>query len=108
MTTLHELVDELERELKLTPEQKFRVTAKIKRLIHYEKASSYHRYFLYSQGAPIFEGEGDNRKLVGREPAADEWLSGILSDAYENHQHWANKSDEEIVTWDVGSHKFKQ
>ena len=107
--TLHELVDILTEELNLTPEQQFRVTAKIKRLVHFEKASVFHRYFTYSQGAPLFEGEGENRKCTGHAPAEDEFLHGILEEKYKQHDAMAREyTDEELVTWDIGTHKFRQ
>lgn len=111
--TLHGLIEELTEELKLTPEQQFRLTAKIKRLIHHEKANVFHRYFLYSRGRPIFDkpydpkNPGQETKIVGYEPAADEWLNGLLEGKYKQHAELATLPDEEIVTWNVGSHRWK-
>lgn len=93
--TVHALVDNLTEYLNLTPEQQFRVTAKIKRLIHIEKQDFAMRYAFYAEG--VF---GDYPK--------DPWLHEILSEAAERHQNWSTKTDEEIVTWDVGTHTFKQ
>lgn len=94
-TTLHDLVDNLTEYLGLTPEQQFRVTAKIKRLIHLQKQDVFMRYAFYAEG--VF---GDTPK--------DPWLHEILSTAADRHHHWASKTDEEIVTWDIGTHTFKQ
>lgn len=94
-SNLHELVDNLTEYLNLTPEQQFRVTAKIKRLIHLEKESVFCRYAHYAEG--IFD----------KEPR-DPWLFEILSAGRNNHENWASKTDEELVTWDVGTHKFRQ
>jgi hypothetical protein len=102
--TLHQLIDVLTEDLNLTPEQQFRVTAKIKRLIHIEKRDTYSRYAEYADGRRIFE-EGN---VVGRDKPKDTFLHRILSEARDNHDYWKSLPDEQIVTWDVGSHKFKQ
>lgn len=105
--TLHQLVDNLTEYLSLTPEQQFRVTAKIKRLIHCEKQDLYHRYSLYAQGRGIYDNtDKENPVLIGREDPKDSFLHEILSNSYKNHKHWASLPDEEIVTWNVGTHKF--
>lgn len=103
--TLHGLVDNLTDYLDLTPEQQFRVTARIKRLIHYEKHSVYQRYAEYSKGFPAYDLEGNRKE--DHEPR-DPWIHRILSEARDNHSYWSEKPDEEIVTWDVGTHKFRQ
>lgn len=113
--TLHNLITELTEILNLTPEQQFRVTAKIKRLIHHEKASLYHRHFLYSRGMPIMERpydpldpDRDRGRIVGYEPPLDEYLSEILESKAKHHAELAKLSDEEIVTWDIGTHKYER
>lgn len=107
--TLHDLIANLTEYLSLTPEQQFRVTAKIKRYVHEEKAGVYHRYFLYSQGMGIYEGEGEERKLVGHEKAKDEFLNNILNEKYRQHKILATACpDESLVTWNIGTHKFRQ
>lgn len=93
--TLHELVDNLTEYLNLNPEQQFRVTAKIKRLIHREKSDVYSRYAHYAKG--MFDHE-----------TKDPFLLEILTEGAARHEDWATKKDEEIVTWDIGPHKFKQ
>lgn len=93
--TLHQLVDNLTEYLNLTSEQQFRVTAKIKRLIHHEKHDVYSRYSMYAEGYPPGSPQ-------------DPWLHRILTQAADNHKHWASKTDEEIVTWSVGTHIFTQ
>lgn len=92
--TLHLLIDDLTKELNLTPEQQFRLTAKIKRLIHHEKADVYQRIALYSEGPG---GE-----------VLDQFIHETAQGKADSHLLWAEKSDEEIVTWDVGSHQFNQ
>lgn len=107
--TLHGLIDNLTEYLNLTPEQQFRVTAKIKRLIHHEKADLFNRYSLYSQGIPIFDrNDSENAKVIGHEPPQDPWLHGIMTNKAKQHAVWAKFLDEEIVTWNVGTHKFVQ
>lgn len=107
--TLHELVEDLTRYLNLNPEQQFRVTAKIKRLIHREKQDVYFRCALYGDGIPVFDRSDPNDiKLVGHEDPADPFLVDHLTKKAESHKHLATLPDEEIVTWDVGTHKFKQ
>ena len=106
---MHDLIEELTKYLNLTPEQQFRVSAKIKRHIHEEKASVFHRYSLYSQGPGIYDRtDPENPKLIGREPARDPWLSNILKEKAAQHREWAKKSDEEVITWSVGTHKYVQ
>lgn len=103
--TLHGLINTLTEELKLTPKQQFRVTAKIKRLIHAEKADVFYRYSMYSQGLPIFE----DGKLTGHGAPDDPFLHEILTNKAEQHREMAEEyTDEELVTWDVGTHKFRQ
>jgi len=103
--TLHDLIANLTEYLDLTPEQQFRVTAKIKRYVHSEKAGVFNRYYLYSQGPGIFVED----KLVGHEPPADEFLNRILGEKYKQHSELAaDATDEELVTWSVGTHKYKQ
>jgi len=107
--TLHDLIDNLTESLNLTPEQQFRVTAQIKRLIHSEKASVFQRYAMYGQGVPIFKGEGENAKVVGHQSPDDPWLHNLLKQKAEQHREMAEKfTDEQLVTWSVGSHKFRQ
>lgn len=107
--TLHDLVDNLTEYLELTPEQQFRVTAKIKRLIHKEKQNVYYRYSLYAQGPGMYDRtDPENPIHIGYEAPQDPFLHNILSISAVNHAEWAKKTDEEIVTWDIGTHKFKQ
>lgn len=106
---LEDLIDKLTKDLSLTPEQQFRVTADIKRFVHQEKADLFSRYISYAQGIPIFDRTDPmSPMIIGYESPRDPWLHRLLLDSYDNHQHWASKTDEEIVTWDVGTHKFKQ
>lgn len=106
---MHDLIAKLTEMLNLTPEQQFRVTATIKRHIHEEKASVFHRYFLYSQGAPIFDRtDPENPKVIGHEAPKDEWINSMFKAKWEQHALWAGLPDEEVVTWSVGTHKFVQ
>ena len=106
---MHDLIAKLTEYLSLTPEQQFRVSAMIKRHIHEEKASVFHRYSLYSQGPGIYDRtDPENPKLIGREPAPDPWLNNILKEKAEQHSEWARKPDEEVITWNIGTHKFVQ
>lgn len=104
---MHNLIKDLTEYLNLTPEQQFRVSAKIKRYIHEEKASVFHRYYLYSQGPPIFDRtDPENPKLIDYEPGEDPWLQDIMKEKYKQHEEWSKLSDEEVITWDVGTHKY--
>lgn len=93
--TIHNLIEELTKDLNLTPEQQFLVTAKVKRLIHHEKASVYSRYHNYANVWGKQTVESKARHL--------DWLKSILGESYKNHVEWAKKPDKEMVTWDVGS-----
>lgn len=93
---LHDLMDNLTQYLGLTPEQQFRVTAKIKRMIHVEKESVFGRYSEYAKG-------------LSSERTKDSWLQQIMEGKAEQHRQMAVEyTDEELVTWDVGTHKFRQ
>lgn len=92
--TLHDLVDNLTEYLDLTDEEKFRVTAKIKRYTHDDKANFAHRMWLYSDGPEKEEG--------------DSFISDTLKMKFESHTALSLLPDEQLVTWDVGTHKFRQ
>lgn len=105
---MHELIKDLTEYLTLTPEQQFRVSAKIKRYIHEEKASVFFRYAMYMQGPPIFDNtDQDNPKVIGHEPSSNPWLHKIMVAKAEQHKEWAKFPDERIITWDVGTFKYK-
>jgi len=87
--TIHDLVDNLTEELNLTPEQQFRVTAKIKRFVHYEKLDVYSRLKLYL------------------DDLSDYWKN-FLDLKIKTHSDLAHAPDEEVVTWSVGTHKYSQ
>lgn len=108
--TLRELVDELTVSLNLTPEQQFRVTAKIKRLIHSEKFSVYMRYAEYANGRRVFVNNTDpnNPEVSHRLPAKDSFLLDALEEKRDTHLKWVQMTDEEIVTWDIGTHKYNK
>lgn len=106
---MHDLIAKLTEMLNLTPEQQFRVSAMIKREIHSEKASVFHRYSMYMQGAPIFDRtDPENPKVIGHEPARDERIHEIMKMKAEQHAEWAKMPDEEVITWSVGSFKYVQ
>lgn len=108
---IHDLIKDLTEELDLSPEQQFRVTAKIKRLIHHEKASVYMRYAHYAEGCPIkvhTDPVTNEVVSIDREDPADPWLYEILNQSALNHEHWLSLPDEEIVTWDIGTHKYER
>jgi len=106
---MHDLIADLTKYLGLTPEQQFRVSAKIKRYIHGEKADLFSRYSFYSRGMPIFDRTDPTNPIrTGYHPAKDEWLHNILKEKSEQHAEWANKPDEEVITWSVGSFKYVQ
>jgi hypothetical protein len=107
--TLQGLIDALTEDLDLTPESQFRLTAQIKRLIHDEKASLCNRLMHYAEGMPIFDRtDPENPIKIGQEPPQDQFIYDTLKEKYLTHEEWAKKPDEEIVTWNVGSHIFVQ
>jgi hypothetical protein len=85
---LHELVDDLTKYLNLTPEQQFRVTAKIKRHVHEEKEGLYFRIWLHAK----------HKNRV---------FKNFLKEKYLSHKSLAVLPDEKVVTWNVGSHAYK-
>lgn len=104
---MHDLIKDLTEYLNLTPEQQFRVSAKIKRHIHEEKSSVFFRYSLYAQGPTIFDNtDKDNPIAIGNEPAKDPWLHKILVEKAEQHKEWSKYPDEKVITWNVGSFKY--
>ena len=107
---MHQLIADLTKMLNLTPEQQFRVSAMIKRNIHAEKASLFHRYHHYSLGPAIFDRtDPENPVHTGRyESGGNDWLTNILESKYEQHSEWSEKPDEEVITWSVGSFKYVQ
>ena len=107
--TLHGLVSNLTETLNLTPEQQFRVTALVKRLVHNEKAELCHRLAHYCEGFPVYDRtDPKNPVPMGRKPPLDQFIYDTLKSKYEGHKEWSKKPDEEIVTWDVGSHRYVQ
>lgn len=107
--TLHELIADLTESLNLTPEQQFRVSAKIKRYVHDEKASVFRRYAMYGRGAPIVDrADPENPKIIGHEEPKNKWLHDIMKAKAEQHRELAQLPDEEVITWSVGTHKYVQ
>lgn len=107
---MHDLIAKLTEYLALTPEQQFRVSAMIKREIHSEKASVFRRYHHYSLGPAIFDRtDPENPVHTGKyESGGNDWLTNILESKAEQHREWAQKPDEEVITWNVGSFKYVQ
>jgi hypothetical protein len=90
---IHDLIADLTTLLDLTDEQKFLVTAKIKRYVHGEKAEVYLR---------TLEWATDFHTVKGKNP----FLEKTLEIKVKTHVELYEKPDDEIVTWDVGTHKF--
>jgi len=111
--TLHDLIADLTKELSLTPEQQFKVTAKVKRLIHNEKHGLCYRLFLYSQGYPIFDKPHDpdnpdtERTIVGYEEPKDPFINNLLKEKSDSHSKLSELPDDQLVTWNVGTHIYK-
>lgn len=106
---LHDLIKDLTEYLNLTPEQQFRVSAKIKRYVHQEKASVFSRYAMYGQGHGIYDNsDPENPKLIGREEPKNPWLQNIMEQKAKQHRELSHLPDEEVITWDVGSFKYVQ
>ena len=93
---LSQLVNNLSKEIKLSPEQKFRLTAHIKRYMHEEKAKIYERWghYLKTNGP------------CGR--PSDPWLLKVFKQNQEQNEEMLSCTDEQIVTWDVGNHRFNR
>ena len=93
---LSQLVNNLSKEVKMSPQQKFLVTAQIKRYLHEEKAKIYERWAHYlSTSGPL-----------GR--PGDPWLLKVFKQSQHDNEEMLHCKDEQIVTWDVGSHRFNR
>lgn len=103
--TLHALMENLTEYLGLTPEQKFRVAAKIKRHVHAEKHNLTFRLHEYCRGPGIYD-EGGNK--IGEFEPQDKFISDTLYSKMKTHAEWARKPDEEVLTFDMGSHVYDQ
>ena len=73
---------------KTAEDYEFRVQALIKRLIHHEKASVYGRVVVYGKDDP------------------DHTINIFAKTQLETHTKMAMLPDEEIISWDIGPHKF--
>lgn len=110
---LHQIVDKITSEHNLTPDEEFRVTASIKRLIHSEKYDVYTRCALYAE-IPGRPGWWARVKLafkvlfLWRRIPKDPFIMNHLREKRDTHRRMLDLPDEEIVTWSVGSHTFKQ
>lgn len=87
--TVHDAVKAIGELVELNDEQKFRITAITKRLVHYEKLG------VYSSLKQYFSWKTNK-----------EWFENILKDKIETHEEYSKLPDEQIVTWSVGSHKY--
>src|ERR1700744_1459572 len=76
--------------VELTPEQEFRVTAIIKRHVHYEKADLYKKIKHW-----VDDYDSDFLKQ-----------NDVLTLKIQTHDQMKKLPDEEIVTWSIGSHVF--
>lgn len=103
--TLHTLIDEVTKELNLTPEQQFQLTAKIKRYVHNEKLGLCQRLFRYSNFRRIGKGRRQKNKV---KLSGLRFMQSFLQDKIDTHKQYIAATDEEIVTWDIGSHRYVQ
>lgn len=106
MITIHDVVEDLTKELSLTPEQQFLVTAKIKRLVHSEKISVYSRIFHYST-RPRCSAKGRrtrNKSIL----SGLRFMKEFAEQKMKTHIDMANAEAKQIVTWSVGTHVYKQ
>lgn len=102
---LHELVDDLEKTLSLTPEQKFRVTAKIKRHVHDEKAGLLMRLFHYTDYSRCKSVKKKRRRKKAMESSL-RFMHETIKGKLDTHNDWATFPDEQVVTWSVGSFTY--
>lgn len=93
---LAQLVNNISKEIDLTPEEKFKLTAHVKRFVHQEKAKIYEKWAHYTKS------NGSN----GR--SSDPWMHKVLKEALVMHETLMELPDDQLVTWSVGSHVFKQ
>lgn len=90
--TLFDLMDKLETELKLTPEQKFRTAAEIKRYVHSEKSVLLYRLKIYFVGTDELPSQPEF-----------EFVKNTLDVKIKTHTLYATLPDEEVVTFNMGS-----
>lgn len=86
--TIHDLISDLTESLNLTEEQQFQVTAKVKRLIHSEKSTVYGRMRVYFSDL-------------------SEEFRDFVTSKHETHMNLAQAPDDKVVTWSVGTFKYK-
>jgi hypothetical protein len=93
------VMTEIKKILPMTPEQEFRVHAMIKRHGHCDKHSMYQKMKWW-----LNMGFERGRAEI---PAHVVWVNDILDGKIKTHKEMSADPDEEICTYDVGSHIYK-
>lgn len=101
---LHELMEELENSLNLTPEQKFRTAAQIKRYVHGEKYGLLARLLNYSDYRSRMKGNKRQRKKNNE--SSLRFVQGVIREKMETHRDWATLPDEAVITYNMGSFTY--
>lgn len=102
---LRELMEDLTQYLNLTPEQQFRVTAKIKRHVHGEKYMFAYRTLLNNDVMPVMKKSRIKKKWKNHRLRLG-WMIEELQNRVKNHQMWSTLPDESVVTWSVGTFTY--
>lgn len=101
---LHALMDALETSLNLTPEQKFRTAAQIKRYVHGEKYGLLARLLNYSEYRLRLRGNKRQRKKNNE--GALRFVQNVIREKLETHREWATLPDESVITYNMGSFTY--
>lgn len=91
LMTVHDVVDAISKQVDLNDEQLFRITAIVKRYTHYEKHDMYHKFKDWIYNYPV-----------------DYLKKNVVDLKIKTHEEMIKMPGEQIVTWSVGTHRYKQ
>jgi hypothetical protein len=102
--TLHEVVATIMTLDRNDPDFELKITGIIKRHVHHEKEFLAFRTLLHNDCWPTSKRRRIRKKWYGHRLR---WMVEELRTRYESHKQWGSLPDEQVVTWSVGRHVFK-
>lgn len=106
MNTTMQVVDEISKVEKSDPDYLLKVAAIVKRHIHCEKAMLCMRLSHYSR---FSRGHAKGRRQKNKEILSGlRFMQETLEDKFETHEAYAVLPDTQVITWDVGRHKYEK